>query len=205
MNETIDEKQIAIIEKRVAPLITRATKIIITTQSEQDRAGELLTALNIEADAFKTLKENITRPMNQALKAVREIFKPREVKLDEAISAIRSAMGDYQMLEDQKAKDKEAKLAARVEKRTMKAETAVRKMGEIDAPAEYIATAGGSVKFRDSVVLNIIHRNKIVEFLSAHHPGLLEFSDGDVIKLMKEGVNIPGAALETKKVVVNSR
>lgn len=206
MENQIDVKAIAVIEKRVAPLITQATKIKITTQEEQNAAGELLTAINKEADAFKALKETITKPMNAALKAAREIFKPRETKLEEAIQTLRDAMGSYQLAADKKAEADALKLANRVEKGTMKAETAVRKMDEIDTPTKEIETVGGSVKFRTDKKLKITDSIALVKFIVKNGMyQMLDIDEAAVLLAIKQGNVMPGAEIEEVKTVINSR
>lgn len=202
-----NEKELALIEKRAAPLIMRATTINITTQAEQNAAGELLTQLNREADAFKVLKETITKPMNLALKAARDLFKPRETKLDDAITTLRAAIGFYQLEADKKAALQDKKIADRVApgRGNLSAETASRKMTEVDRPDQHIETIGGSVKFRTVQKLVVTDDISLKTWLLKNCPHLLSFEERSILGILKSGMPVLGAHMEDEKQVVNNR
>ena len=205
--QQIDEKAIAIVEKEVAPLAKRALSISITSQEDQNKAGALLTELNRYADQLEAMKKEATDPINKTLKTIRGWFKPREEKVEEAIDAVRAAMGAYQLEADKKAEEEAAKLAARVAKGTMKPETAVRKMDSIERADANIATDnGGGVKFRTDYNLVIDNHAELVLWLVKESQfAAFEISESAVKALLKGGSDVKGAHIEEKRVVVNSR
>lgn len=197
MSDT-NEKAIAIIEKQLNPLISKAVKIEITSDDEQRAAGELLSQINKQSDALKKLKEGLTKPMNAALKAARALFAPREEKIEVAVDALRVAMGAYKRAADLKVAEAERKLADRVEKGTMKAETAVRKMSELEVAESHIETDSGSVKFRD------VKRFEVMDI----HLLPMEYHVADEVAIRKEmvaGRELAGVRYWTDSVPVNSR
>lgn len=193
-----DEKAIAVIEREAQPILKKAHDIIISSPEQMESAAEMLSRLNQLNDQLTTLKETVTKPLNAAIKAARELFKPRETKLEEAITLIRKEMGRYQLAEDRKAKEAEAKLAARVDKGTMKAETAVKKMDAIEKPEKNIETNSGSVTFRDDKFFEVIN---ISELPIEYHLS----NDVAIRKAMKSGTELPGVKYWMEKIVVNSR
>lgn len=202
-----DEKALALSEKRYLPVVQKAMKVVITDPKEMKQAAEDLTMLNKELDGITKLKETMTKPLNAALKTWRSFFKPREEQLDKGISALRSAMSQYQMEADRKAREEEAKIAARVGegKGHIKPETAVAKMDQIDRPAEQIETSGGGVKFREDKKLKITSHSKLLAWAFKHMPTALELNEAEILRALKEGVIADGAEIEIVKTVVNSR
>lgn len=205
--ETIDEKAIVAIEKEMAPLAKRALAISITTQKEQNGAGELLTQLNRYADDMEKMKKEATDPLNKTLKTIRGWFKPREEKIESAIQSIRSEMGRFQLEADKKAREEDAKIAARVAKGTLKPETGVKKMDEVErADARIDTENGGAVKFRTDYNLVIDNFPELASWLIKHGEfGTLSINEGAVKELLKAKVPVAGAHIEEKRVVVNNR
>lgn len=203
-----NEKAVAIIEKKLAPILVTAQNIRITNAKEMEEAAVQLTHLNRYGDELKKLKETMTKPMNAALKAARELFRPREVRIDEAVTSIRNKMSTYQTEQEVLAKAEEDKIAARVGqgKGKLKPETAVRQMDELDRPAKSIDTGIGSIKFRTDQKLKITNAQSVVTWLIKNACwDAVEISERAVYTLLKEGKKIPGAELEEVRTVVSKR
>lgn len=201
----VDEKQVAVIEKKIAPIAAMAQKIVIKTPEEMSSAAETLTQLNKYGDELEGLKKTVTDPLNKALKAARELFKPRETVVEAAVASIRKAMGAYQLKAEEKAAKEEDKIAKKVEAGTMSPEKAVQKMDQITGPVGKIDTAGGAVKFRAVKKLKILNEQNMLIWLAANKPELLTFGEKGVTDLLKAGIMITGATLEETREVVNSR
>ncbi len=204
----INTKAIAILEKEIKPVISRATSIVIRSADDMKLAAEQLSKLNKYNDTVKKRKEEITKPMNAALKSARALFKPLEERLDSAIGTIRLAMGTYQLASERTAQVEEDKIAARVGEGSghYTPETAIRKMDEIDKPETAVATDSGMVKFRTSQVLKITSETALLGAIFAgKHQNLIAVDERALLAYLKDGNMIAGAELETVKVVVNSR
>jgi hypothetical protein len=204
----INEKAIAVIEKEFSPALAAAGKIKVTNEKQKEEAGTLLTQLNKYNDALETEKKKATDPLNASLKTIRGWFKPRQEKVEAAIGNLREAIGSYQTLADRRAREEEAKIAARVGegKGKFKAETAVRKMDEIEKPAEHLEVAGGTVKFRTDKVLRIHNAEKLKSELIAKKLGeLLELDESAIKAFLLKGNTLENGYIEEVKTVVNSR
>ncbi len=88
-------------------------------------------------------KEEITKPMNAALKSVRDLFKPIETAGEVALRTIKDKMISFSEAQRKAAEKEKERLAARVEKGTMKVETAVKKMDDIKEPEKTVRTGEG--------------------------------------------------------------
>lgn len=140
MNNQIDTKEIEIYKKDLAKAEKYSTSLQVTSDESYKEAMNEAKQIKEIVDKVTTRKEEITKPMNAALKSVRELFKPLETMGEEAISQIKRKMLSYTSEKQRIADEAKAKLDARVEKGTMKEETAERKKEEIKAPETTIKT-----------------------------------------------------------------
>lgn len=200
------EKAVAVIEKDASPALVTAKNLQITSAKQMKDAAELLTRLNKYSDAMKTEKEKVTKPLNASLKVIREWFKPRESEMEEAIDIVRKKMSTYQLEADAKAKEQEKKLADRVERGTMKAETAVKKFDDIERPEERIDLGGASIEFRTQRKLKITNIQLVVHWLlNSGKQELIYVDEAELLRILKSGTKVPGAEIEEVKNVVNKR
>lgn len=144
-------KEIVTIDKKVTALVTKqesqANALTIATLDDMKQATELLSEVNRMADKFEAEKELLTKPLNTALKEIRSRYKPIEGALGNAISTIRYKMSEAMKKFDAEAEAKKEKLMARVEKGTMRVETAVAKMEDIPDASATVLTDSGSVQW----------------------------------------------------------
>jgi hypothetical protein len=189
---------VAVIEKNISPIITEAKKLAITSPESLEDATVTLSKLNTSLDAITTEKEKVTKPLNEALKAERNRWKPLELTLEEAITLIRDKMSVYQTKVIKEQREAEEKIASRVEKGTLKVETAVSKLQDIERPAEKIATSAGSLRFRTDKILKIVSPGDIPrEYLIPDEKLIL--AD------LKAGKEVSGCVIEEVQTPINSR
>ncbi len=176
--QAVDQKEAEALTKEIAPYAAKAQMMKISNAQHMVQATETLSVLNKYADSVKEKKESVTKPLNVALKAARGLFSPLEDKLESAIGSIRRAMI--------------------VDKGTLKAETAVRKMGDIEKPAEAIATDSGSIKFKT------VEKFEVMDVTLLTKDYLLP-NEVAIRKAMLAGIKINGVRYYTEEVPVNSR
>ena len=190
--------ELEIIKNEVRPIVKQASAITIKTAEDMEGAVELLSNVNRQLDMVKDEELKVTKPLKEALKAETDRWKPMKDAMKIAVDTLRLKIGTYQTEADRATKLAEAKLAARVDKGTLKMSTAVRKLGELDKPEEKVATMAGSVSFRTLQTLKITKEADIPrEYLVVDEKRLLD--------ALKAGVVVPGAEIEEIKSVVNKR
>ena len=108
-------------------------------------ATNTLSILNSNLDKVTAHKEAKTKPLNNALKAIRADYKPIEEQLTNAISSIRLAITTYATAQAKIAKEQEARILA--DKRT-NLETKITKLANVEdtAPSK-VSTDNGSITF----------------------------------------------------------
>jgi CRISPR/Cas system CMR subunit Cmr4 (Cas7 group RAMP superfamily) len=191
-------KDIALVEKSVSKQEAQATALVITDDAGMEKAVALLSQTNLIADNVKEEKEKITKPLNEALSAERARWKPIETACANAIATIRGKMMLYQKAVDAAIKEKEAKLMARVEKGTMKVDTAVRKMDELPDSVQTISTSFGQLQWTTVKKL-------VIDDASLIPREYLDVNETRVREALKAGTVVPGAKLVEEKVPKNLR
>lgn len=196
----INKSEIVKLEKQIVPSLGKALEITIKSSSDMVVASETLSKINKYADTVKDSKEKITKPLNESLKAVREMFKPLETKLSEAISCIRTEMSIYQTEQLRIAEIEKQKIASRIGdgKGKIKLETAINKMADVDTPDNKVSTDSGRVTFKTTYELVITDISKI--------PRNYLIPDEKMITLaLKGGKSVGGCELKSIQTPVNFR
>lgn len=194
------DKEVALYEKKVNPLVTRAQSFEIKTADDMKEATEMLSQMNRIGDAIEAEKQKVLKPLNQALKAERARWKPIETMWETGITAIRRAMTVYQTEAARLAREKEDKIAARVGegKGKLKAETAMQQISEIERPDSSIATTEGAVQFRTVKKFEVTDMTLL--------PIKYHIADEAKIKdAMRAGTELPGVRYYEEQVPVNFR
>lgn len=132
---TIDTKEVSIVKQQASKALTAATDLQITNQEELNAADEVLKKIKTVGKLIKEQKEAITKPLNESLRNIRDLFKPIEQSHDEAESLVKRKILDYNDAEEAKRKKEADKIAAKVESGRMRPDTALTKMAAItEAP-----------------------------------------------------------------------
>ena len=189
-----EEKQIVVLKGQISKLENQANEITITTPEENALAIELKAKLKDIGKQIKDRKEAITKPLNVALKSARELFAPLEEKYEFAENLVGRKLLDYKRKVDEEARIKEAKIAERVEKGNIKAETAERKIEEIQRVEKTVQTDHGKVQFRKIQKVRVIDENLIPDSYWVIDQVLLR-------KDVLAGIVVPGAEKYEEEIV----
>lgn len=184
--------------KQIFPLIKRVEGITITDEKTKGEAATELNDLTNYLKKVTAYKEAKTKPLNQALKVIRDETRELEGDLKTAIDSTRAKLNVYQTNETKRLQAEQDAIASRVApgKGHLSPETATKKIAELDAPSVTVEAGVGSVKFRTVRRLNVTDEKKIVNWLNENEQHLLTFKDADVLDLLKAGKQIPGAEIE---------
>lgn len=192
-----NELELAEIKIHVLSVQQVANNLVVNSPESLSLATDQLHAVS-KAEKFITgKKEQITRPLMSSLAKVRDLFRPLESNLADAKKIIKSKMLAYQIeFEEQINKEKE-KIERRVEKGTMKAETAVGKLETIgDAPTKSAGEVGKS-SIREVRKVRIVDETAIPrEFLVPNMTAITE-------AVLRQNLSIPGVELFLEKSIVS--
>jgi len=124
-------KEITIIKEKVNKALQISEEIIVQDENSLSGAIDFLKKIKLTDKIIKKQKEKITKPLNEALKNARNMFRPVEDNYLQAEKNVKQKILDYNLVEEKKREEQEKKLADRVDKGTMKMETAVKKIEEM--------------------------------------------------------------------------
>jgi len=183
---TIEGKEVGGLKSKLSRVEKQANEITIASQEENVQAMEIKVSLSKIGKEIKERKEAITKPLNEALKSARELFKPIEEQFENAENIVGKKLITYKQKVEAEAREAESKIAARVEKGTLKMETAERKLDEIKTPEKTVQTDHGRVQFRKIQKMRIINANLIPDKYWEINETLLR-------KDVLAGIVVPGA------------
>jgi hypothetical protein len=107
------ESEIAANRAYALEQIEAVSLLEIETQDDYDLFAELLAEVKGKLKSITARKEEITKPMNAALKSARDLFRPAEVALGDAETAIKKVLGAFALrAETQRREAMEAAAAA---------------------------------------------------------------------------------------------
>lgn len=145
----IDTKEVTVVKQQSSKALAAAQELAITSPEEMTVATDHLSKMKQVAKMIKERKEAITKPLMEALNSARDLFKPIEANLAEAERIVKGKMVAYQTKVEADAEAERLRLAKRVEKGTMKPETAVRKMEQIEEAPKTVQGKTGAMAFRN--------------------------------------------------------
>ena len=131
--------------------LTATSSLAVNSQESYDQAlvvGKKVSALLKVIDAEE---KAITKPINDSLKLIRDKFRPFKEQVEEAKKSIGEKMSAWVRAEEEKKRIAESRIEARVEKGTIKEETAVNKLAKLEESAP-VAQGGMTSVLRVEIV-----------------------------------------------------
>lgn len=204
----IDTKEVSVVKQQSNKALDAAQSLTITSPEEMTVATDHLSKMKTVAKMIKDRKEAITKPLSEALNSARDLFKPIEANLAEAERLVKGKMVAYQTKVEADAEAERLRLAKRVEKGTMKPETAVRKMEEIQEAPKSVQGKTGAMAFRNVKKVRITPLAEVKmdagQLGYCIAKGYLVWNETLVRKDALAGAPIPGAEVYEEKVVASS-
>jgi len=146
------------IEKEISPLVKTANEIVVNNEKDVDNASEFLKKIRDTEKAFETKRTELTKPINQSLKNINDMFKRATMPLAEARNLVSRKILDWKLIESAKR--------AKEEERRRKIQEAHEKKGhQVSAPA-YVAPVEnkiGNVQTVKRWTFEVIDFSKIPE------------------------------------------
>ncbi|MFZ3032283.1 MAG: hypothetical protein WA082_04560 [Candidatus Moraniibacteriota bacterium] len=116
----------------------------VTNDVELGEVADKIKRVKQLAKIVKDKKEKFTEPAKAIITEARETYDPMIKECQNAEEVLKGRAKKYMVEQDRKRMEQEAKIAARVEKGTMKTETAMRKIEAMPEVQKTIRTDTGS-------------------------------------------------------------
>ncbi len=156
----------------LATITQEITPLTITDPASLSHTSELRSRAKAHLKALTEEKEKVTKPLMEALKAERSRFKPHEEALESLIGVLDTKMSTYQTNLISAQLQAESRLAERVAKGTLRAETAVAKLDALPTAETKVSTQTGSTTFVATPVFEVTDLALVP--LSLHLPDLVQ-------------------------------
>lgn len=157
----VTPKELTDTKTKATKALSYASSLEVSNKENYDAALEEGKRIKLVLTSVTSRKEEITKPMNDALKSTRALFKPIEEGLESALEQIRAKMTRWYSDEQRRAREEEQKLADKVDRGTMKPETAVKKAAEIESPESHTKTDTASATMRKVTKYRVVDKSKI--------------------------------------------
>lgn len=181
-------------KKTVTLLAKKATNLVITNDSENLKAAELLGKVRKQSKELGAREKRILDPMKQSMAEVKVLFADPKAKLKGAEETIKAAVLAYHDKQETEAQKQAERIERRMEKGTMKVETGMAKLGTLDQPDSVLFTANGSTQVKKSAAkIRIIDVGALpAEYLQRER--VLEALRLEVAADVRNGIPCPAGA-----------
>jgi hypothetical protein len=198
----MSELNLTPIKRQVTTAVNRANDLSIDSPESLAQATDILKAVKDAGKVVKSRKEEITKPLNDALKSARDLFRPIEADLATGERIIKDKMLDYTNEVEAKRAAEAAKLEARVERGTMRTDTAMRKMDDLETVDSTVKGAKGSVNFREVRKVKIVDP-KAIPLKYLMNEKVIDAIRAAVSTDVLNGTKVEGVEIVIEKVVAS--
>lgn len=138
----MENQQIEVVKNQVAKALDTVRSLPVTTADEYTEAVEIGGKLKKVSKMVTERKEEITKPLNEALKSARALFKPMEETLEQAESELKNKMlsfKDSERKKEEEARKKADEEIARQQELLAKQEVTVEEVQQATLSADWQA------------------------------------------------------------------
>lgn len=205
----MENTQIEVVKTQVSKALQTVQSIVVTTKTEYENAVEIGGKLKKVFKMVTERKEEITKPMNEALKSARALFKPMEETLEQAEKELKDKMLVF-MSEERK---REAEAQKKAEEEIKKQEELLAKK-EITRDEASKATVLANAEAKIAEVQKTVKTESgakatekfVLEYIIEDKTKIpLNFLEPDMVKIkasFKAGIPV-GGVVEQKKAIIS--
>lgn len=203
MNKEITKNQsLTVMKRKTTTAVKVANELTIDNEGTMIKAVDGLSVIKQLTKLIKKDEKTKRDPLNAELADISKVYKPIRDDLETGERIIKDKMLDYQTEVDAKREEKEAKLRARVDRGTMKDETADRKIDELGEAEATVDGNIGSTSFKTVRVVKVTDVTKVpAEYLQ--NEGVIDAVRKSVKANALDGMAIPGVEVVTEKQVAS--
>ena len=175
-------------EEKSLALNDSALSIKITSRPTLELAKQSLANVKGYIKLVKEKREKLTKPMNDALREARDLYRPVENRLAFTKKLIDQKILDYLAVLEKQEEEKKIEIEQKVESGEMKVETAGNKL-------EKIAEKKGAIRKRVNRDIEIVDKTKIP----------LDYLEPNMVAIRKDalaGKVIPGVKVIEKTIIL---
>lgn len=138
------QKELAVAKETVQKMRTMVESSKITNEQELAAVSDKIKNIKTLAKGIKEKRDLLVSPAKKIIEEAKLMFDPLIKECENQELILKDRAGKYMMAVEQKRKEDEAKIAARVEKGTLKQETAIAKLEALPEAPKTVRTDTGS-------------------------------------------------------------
>jgi hypothetical protein len=185
--------------KKVINVTTKSVdSLVIKDEVTMATASEIRNKLKSYINGLKEKKETVTKPINEALKNLRNMFRPLEDQCNTALETIDNKMIAYQTKQIALEKAKEAKIVAKLEEGKIGIDKAVSKLESIDRADKKVGNTT-FIEYQGFEVMDVV---MLAEKTGAEY---ILPNEVKIRQAQKAGIELPGVRYYTEQRPRNNR
>jgi len=192
MNE---DKELEVYKGKSDGMVKMVESTKVTNESESKEIADKIKNIKLLKTAIKAKMDKSIIPAKAVIEEAKSTYMPMIEKCEWAERELKKKFTDYTLAEEEKRIEKEIKIAERVERGTMKTETAIRKIEEMpEAKRTVKSEEGATISVKKVPIAVIRDTSKIPdEFWEINIPKV----NKEALRRHKENLEqIPGVEIE---------
>ncbi|MDD5068057.1 MAG: hypothetical protein PHN89_00450 [Candidatus Pacebacteria bacterium] len=137
-------KELAIVEEKIAGMREMVDSIKVENDDQLKDISDQIKQVKIVADFIREKKDAYVAPAKDIIAKARETYDPYIEECEAAEVVLKNKAKVYMLDRDNNRRQEELKIAQRVERGTMKPETAVKKFEQMSPAEKTVKSEGGS-------------------------------------------------------------
>lgn len=178
-------------------IIATANLLVIENATDMEYATDLRHSVKEIKKKLTDRKEEMTRPLMQALASTRDLFRPLETLYSEAEKTINGKMLEFQDAEAERIKAQKVEAVKSLESGEITPETAIEKMAEAGTVPTSVEGKRGKITTRVVPKVRVIDESLIPrEYLV---PDLVKIAEA----ILQKGLEVPGAEKYDHRIIAS--
>lgn len=182
--------------------VKSTVSLTIVNKDNLHNAATLLVAVKRTLNEIDDAKKTAFKPIKDAIKAAEKTIKPYDDQLTSAETVLKDAIAKYHVEVDDKATITSDRIQRRLEKGTMKIQTGMVKLGDIEQADTKLDVDGGWVQIRDGQPKVSIVNLAAIPVDYVMRATVLETIRKEIAADIKKGIPCPKGAIMTKSKTV---
>jgi len=182
----ISKDQIKEEESKALQILVNADYTKITSKPKLDQAKVFLTGIKDYKKSLKVRKERITKPMTDALKNIRDLFRPVEDKISNAEIVVKGKISEYLNVLEAEAEKKKEEVEKKINEGDINLDQATKTLEKVESKTDNIKKR--VIKEVEITDINKIPRKYLVPDMVFIRKDALDGKDIEGIKVIEKTI-----------------
>lgn len=188
------EKELVEIRQGIEKIDEEAKSVSVTNDQELSTVSDIIRQVKDLAKQIKEKKEKYTEPAKAIVLEARKTYDPLIKMCTDAEAILKKAAQTYIIAQVERKRKEEAAIARRLEKGTIKQETAIRKMEAVKEAPKNVKTESSAIRMTTRTIAKITNPELVPDEYWIINETKVKFA---ALELHRKGLpGIPGVEIE---------